>query len=189
MKRRTTWNHKKKRVYTYTSLPKDFDIYEDTKALSKAEKHWIISGHRFHPQHGLEPIPEKSKLSLTKPRLPRVDPIPHQRRGPVAVVPAPITTGKSLWSQVAAKPAVPKVPVKPPVTKPSFAKVSAKPPVTKPAAVSEVPAKAPAVTLKKKMPPTLGVPASKVSPVPAATPKLPKLPSVDSTLRRQGLGI
>ncbi|KAJ4383100.1 hypothetical protein N0V85_008517 [Neurospora sp. IMI 360204] len=189
MKRRTEWHGraKKRRAYTYTPLrPEDFDIYEDTKALSKAEKHWIIGGHRFHEQRELETIPEKSKLSLTKPRLPRVDPIPRQQLGPVAVVPAPISTGKSLWSQVAAKPkpAVPKVPVKPQ----SFTKVSVKSPVkkpvTKPAAVPEVPAKAP-VTIKKKKSQTLGHPATKVSPVSAATPKRPKLP-VDSTLRRQG---
>ncbi|EGO58428.1 hypothetical protein NEUTE1DRAFT_101263 [Neurospora tetrasperma FGSC 2508] len=195
MKARTEWKHKKQRVYTYTPLPKDFQVYQDTKALSKGTKRRIIGGHRFHPQHGLESIDENGELLLLKLRLPRVEPIPHQRLGPLAVVPAPVQAKTLSWSQVATRsvvpvvpavsvvPAVPKLPVKS-----SFTRVSVTPPVTKPA-VPEVPAAKAPVTLKKekKAQPQAQRPATQVSPkaVSPATPKLPK-PPVDSTLRRQG---
>ncbi|KAK3504319.1 hypothetical protein B0T13DRAFT_390271 [Neurospora crassa] len=185
MKARTEWKHKKQRVYTYTPLPKDFQVYEDTKALSKSKRRRIIGGHRFHPQHGLESINENSELLLLKVRLPRVDPIPHQRLGPVAVVPAPIQAKTPSWSQVATRPAVPVVPKVP--VKPSFTRVSVTPPVTKPA-VPEVPAaKGPVGLKEKEFQPQVPRPATQVSPkaVSPATPKLRKSP-VDSTLREQG---
>lgn len=182
MKARTEWKHKKQRVYTYTPLPKDFQVYQDTKALSKGTRRRIIGGHRFHPQNGLESIDENGELLLLKLRLPRVEPIPHQRLGPLAVVPAPVQAKTLSWSQVATRPVVPVVPAVPksPV-KSSLTRVSVTPPVTKPA-------KAPvALKKEKKSQPQAQRPATQVSPkaVSPATPKLPKS-SVDSTLRRQG---
>ncbi|KAL0472791.1 hypothetical protein QR685DRAFT_436043 [Neurospora intermedia] len=197
MKARTEWRHKKQRVYTYTPLPKDLQVFQDTKALSKSKKRCIISGHQFHPQQGLESIDENGELLLLKVRLPRVDPIPRQRLGPVAVVPAPIQAKTISWSQVATKPVVPVVPALPIVpvvpkvpVKPSLTRVSVAAPVsvTKPT-VPEVPAAKAPVALKeeKKSQPQVQSPATQVSPraVSPATPKLPKSP-VGSTLSRQG---